>query len=258
MRLDGKTALVTGGASGIGAACARALAAAGAAVMVTDLDQAAGEALAAELAAAPGSAPGQALFRRQDVSDEAGWPPLMAEIRAQWGRLDVAVANAGIGIGGYVTSMALADWQRQNAVNLDGVFLTAKHAVPLMAEGGGGALTIISSVAGLQGAPALAGYSATKAGVRFFAKSLALECAGQRNGVRVNSVHPGIIDTPIWGKIPQGNAPRRDPHELAAGLAPVGRAGTPAEVAQVVLFLSSDAASYVTGAELAVDGGLSA
>lgn len=252
--LDGKVALVTGGASGIGAACARAMLREGASVTITDLDGAAGEALAGELTAA-----GAALhFRQQDVTQEQGWIDLVDGLRQSWGRLDAVVANAGIGIGGPVSGMSLQDWQRQNAVNLDGVFLAAKHCVPLMAASGGGAITIMSSVAGLQGAAGLAGYSATKAGVRFFAKSLALECAGKRNGVRVNSVHPGIIDTPIWRKIPPEGARRQDPHDLAARLAPVGRPGTPGEVAEAVVFLSCDAASYVTGAELAVDGGLSA
>lgn len=253
-RLDGKTALVTGGASGIGAACARALADAGAAVTIADLDATVGRALAEEIAAAGG----RARFLRQDVADEPGWADLLADLRQGGGRLDVLVANAGIGIGGPVVSMSLKDWRRQTAVNLDGVFLACKHAIPLMAEGGGGAITIMSSVAGLQGAAGLAGYCATKGGVRYFAKALALECAAARNGVRVNTVHPGIIDTPIWGKIPQDPNRPRDPHEMAARFAPVGRAGTAAEVAEAVLFLSSDAASYVTGAELAVDGGLSA
>ncbi len=252
--MDGKVALVTGGASGIGAACARAMLREGARVMITDLDADAGASLAGELA----SSGGVARFHPQDVALEAGWIDLVEALRRDWGRLDAVVANAGIGIGGPVAKMSLRDWQRQNAVNLDGVFLAAKHCLPLMAAGGGGAITVISSVAGLQGAPGLAGYSATKAGVRFFAKSLALECAGQRNGIRVNSVHPGIIDTPIWDKIPPHGRPRQDPHDFAARLAPVGRPGTPAEVAAAVLFLSSDAASYVTGAELAVDGGLSA
>lgn len=252
-RLKDRVAVVTGGASGIGAACARALAREGAAVMVTDLDEAGGRAVADGILAAGG----RAVFRRQDVAEEPGWIELVAALREGWGRLDVLVANAGIGIGGPVVSMALEHWRRQNAVNLDGVFLGCKHGIPLMAEGGGGAIIIMSSVAGLQGAAGLAGYCASKAGVRYFAKAVALECAAARNGVRVNTVHPGIIDTPIWGKIPR-DARARDPHEMAARFAPVGRAGTPEEVAETVVFLSSDAAAYITGAELAVDGGLSA
>src|SRR5690606_19299130 len=157
-RLDGKVALVTGGASGIGAACARALAGEGAAVMVTDLDEPTGRALVDEIAAA--DAPSR--FLRQDVAEEPGWTDVLAALRQGWGRLDVLVANAGIGIGGPVVQMRLEDWRRQTAVNLDGVFLGAKHCIPLMAEGGGGAITIMSSVAGLQGAAGLAGYCATK------------------------------------------------------------------------------------------------
>lgn len=253
-RLADKVAVVTGGASGIGAACVRALAREGAAVLVTDLDEAGGRTLVDEVAATGG----EARFLRQDVADEPGWVDAVALLREAWGRLDILVANAGIGINGPVIQMSLRDWQRQTAVNMDGVFLGAKHGIPLMAEGGGGAITVMSSIAGLQGAANMAGYCATKGGVRYFAKALALECARQRNGVRVNSVHPGIIDTPIWSKIARDPAKPHDPHELATRFSPIGRAGAPAEVAEAVVFLSSDAASYVTGAELAVDGGQTA
>jgi len=253
-RLDGKVALVTGGASGIGTACVRALAREGAGVMITDLDEPNGMALAEEIAAAGGAA----RFLRQDVAEEESWAEVVAGLRAGWGRLDILVANAGIGIFGSVVQMSLRDWRRQTAVNLDGVFLSAKHSIPLMAENGGGAITIMSSIAGMQGAVNMAGYCATKGGVRYFAKALALECARDRNGVRVNSVHPGIIDTPIWNSITKDPTKPRDPHELAARFAPIGRAGAPGEVAEAVVFLSSDAASYVTGAELTVDGGLTA
>ena len=157
--------------------------------------------------------------------------------------------------------MSLADWRRQTAINLDGVFLSVKYSLPLMRKTGGGSIIMMSSLAGLRGSATLAGYSATKGGVRLFAKSIAMECASVGDGIRVNSVHPGIIGTPIWGKIPAGgaasgqNAPI-DYEELAKLATPLGRAGRAREIAQGVLYLASDASSYVTGTELVIDGGM--
>ena len=157
----------------------------------------------------------------------------------------------------------LADWRRTTAVNLDGVFLSVKFAIPAMVRSGGGSIIITSSVAGLRGAAFLSCYSATKGGVRLFAKSAALECAALGCNIRVNSIHPGIIDTPIWGKIPTEaagsgqNAPI-DPEERAKLATPLGRAGSAFEIATGVLFLASDASRYMTGTELVIDGGLTA
>ena len=159
--------------------------------------------------------------------------------------------------------MTLADWQRQQAINLDGVFLSVKHCIPLMRKGGGGSIILMSSVAGLRGAPGLAAYAATKGGVRLFAKSVALECAGAGDNIRVNSMHPGIIATPIWGKIPTAargmghNAPI-DPYERAKIDVPLSRAGEAQDIANGVLWLASDASSYVTGLEMVIDGGMMA
>ena len=147
--------------------------------------------------------------------------------------------------------------------NLDGVFLSVKHCLPLMRRSSGGSIIMMSSLAGLRGAAGLSGYSATKGGVRLFAKSIAMECASIGDGIRVNSVHPGIIDTPIWGKIPGGaqgsgtNAPI-DPEERAKLATPLGRAGQASEIASGVLYLASDASRYVTGTELVIDGGMNA
>jgi len=190
---------------------------------------------------------------------------LVAEVMKRYGRLDVMVSNAGIGIAvPTITEMTLADWRRQTAINLDGVFLSVKHCLPAMRKGGrGGSIILMSSLAGLRGAQSLAGYCATKGGVRLFAKAIAMECASYGDGVRVNSVHPGIIDTPIWGKIPAGasgrgqNAPI-DPEERARLATPFGRAGHAMEIAQGVLYLASDASSYVTGMELVIDCGMNA
>src|SRR5881275_1362047 len=226
-QVEGKIALVTGGASGIGEACVEMLAREGAAVVISDIDDVRGN----DLASSVNAAGRQAIYLRHDVTDETQWQQVVAEIERRHGRLDILVANAGIGI--MVTSiaeMSLADWRRQTAVNLDGVFLSVKYCLPLMRRSGGGSIIMTSSIAGLRGSATLAGYCATKGGVRLFAKAIAMECASRGDGVRVNSVHPGIIDTPIWGKIPAGasghgqNAPI-DPEERAKFATPFGRAG---------------------------------
>jgi NAD(P)-dependent dehydrogenase (short-subunit alcohol dehydrogenase family) len=259
-QVAGKAALVTGGASGIGAAVAELLAREGASVAVTDIDELGGP----EIVAGIRKAGGEAIFLPQDVTSEARWIEVVAEVEKRYGRLDILVSNAGIGIAvPSITDMTLEDWRRQNAINLDGVFLSVKHCLPAMRRSGGGSIIMMSSLAGLRGAPGLSAYSASKGGVRLFAKSIAMECASAGDGIRVNSVHPGIIDTPIWGKIPTGapgrgqNAPI-DPEERAKLAAPLGRAGHASEIASGVLYLASDASSYVTGTELVIDGGMNA
>jgi NAD(P)-dependent dehydrogenase (short-subunit alcohol dehydrogenase family) len=256
-QLAGKAAIVTGGASGIGEACSETLAREGAAVLVTDVDDTLGKAVVERIA----KAGGKAAYLHHDVRDEATWPGVIAEAEKRFGRLDVMVANAGIGIMSLIETMTLADWQRQQAINLDGVFLSIKHSIPAMRKVGGGSIVLMSSIAGLRGAPGLAAYSATKGGVRLLAKSVALEYAEDK--IRCNSVHPGIIATPIWGKIPTGaegnrrNAPI-DPRERAAAAVPLTRVGEAQDIANGVLFLCTDAASYVTGQELVIDGGMTA
>ncbi len=259
-QVAGKVALVTGGASGIGQAIAELLAQEGASVVVTDIDELRGPDVIAGIRKAGGQ---EAIFLQQDVTSEPRWAEVVAEIAQRFGRLDVLVSNAGIGIGApSIVEMSLADWRRQTAINLDGVFLSVKYCLPLMRKAGrGGSIIMMSSLAGLRGAATLAGYSATKGGVRLFAKSIAMECASVGDGIRVNSVHPGIIDTPIWGKIPAGgsgggqNTPI-DAEELARLATPLGRAGQAREIANGVLYLASDASSYVTGSELVIDGGM--
>ena len=255
-QVAGKVAIVTGGASGIGEACATTLAREGAAVVVADVDELLGQGVVQKIA----KAGGKVAWVRHDVRDEAAWPKVIAEAEGRFGRLDIMVANAGIGIAGLLVDMSLADWQRQQAINLDGVFLSIKHAVPAMRKAGGGSIVLMSSVAGLRGSPNLAGYGATKGGVRLLAKSAALELAADR--IRVNSVHPGIIATPIWGKLPAGSLDRRnapiDPRERAAQVVPLERVGEAQDIANGVLFLCSELASYVTGQELVIDGGMTA
>ena len=256
-QVSGKVAIVTGGASGIGEACAETLAREGASVLITDIDDTLGKGVVERIT----KAGGKAHYVRHDVRDDGAWPCIVADAEKRYGRLDIMVANAGIGIMSPIATMTLADWQRQQAINLDGVFLSIKYSIPAMKRVGGGSIVLMSSVAGLRGAPGLAAYSATKGGVRLLAKSVALEHAA--DNIRCNSVHPGIIATPIWEKIPTGaegnrrNAPI-DPRERAAASVPLPRVGEAQDIANGVLFLSSDASNYITGQELVIDGGMTA
>lgn len=263
MRLTGRAAIVTGAASGIGRAAAQALAAEGCALLLTDIDTEGGAETLKLLDE-------RAHFQRHDVADEPQWEAVVATALERFGRLDILVNNAGIAIGTLVTEMSLDAWNRQLAVNLTGVFLGCKHAIPAMRAGGrGGSIINISSVAGLQGAAGLAGYSATKGGVRLFSKAVAKECAAE--GIRCNSVHPGIIDTPIWTKMNEGGIPataetfRSSPGAnslsadlIAASGAPMGKAGHPTDIANGIVFLASDDSRYMTGSELVIDGGWTA
>jgi NAD(P)-dependent dehydrogenase (short-subunit alcohol dehydrogenase family) len=260
-QLDGKVAIVTGAASGIGEACALTLAREGAAVVVSDVDATLGKAVVERIKQAGGQGSGKASFVLHDVRDENEWPRVIGEAETRFGRLDIMVANAGIGIAGPLVEMTLADWQRQQAINLDGVFLSIKFAVPAMRRAGGGSIVLMSSIAGLRGSAGLAGYSATKGGVRLLAKSAALELAADK--IRCNSVHPGIIATPIWEKLPAGSLNSRrnapiDPRERAAQVVPLVRAGEAQDIANGVLFLCSEPANYITGQELVIDGGITA
>jgi NAD(P)-dependent dehydrogenase (short-subunit alcohol dehydrogenase family) len=259
-RVQDKVALVTGGASGIGAACATALAREGAAVVITDLQDDKGAALAQAI----GRAGGQARYLHHDVTSEEAWVGVIAEVKTALGRLDVLVNNAGIGIASpSITTMSLEDFRRQQAVNVEGVFLGVKHGLAFMRQAGhGGSIINISSVAGLKGSPTLAAYSATKGAVRLLSKAVALECAAARDGVRVNSVHPGIIETPIWlGIVPgagDGSNAGPDLDALSAMAVPVGVKGLPDDIANGVVWLASEESRYVTGTELVIDGGLTA
>ncbi len=254
-RVEGRVALVTGGASGIGAACAATFAREGASVVITDLQDPKGEALACEIG-------GGAIFLHHDVTSEEAWIGVVAEVKRAFGRLDILVNNAGIGLScPSITQMSLADFRRQQAVNVEGVFLGLKHSIPLMREAkNGGSIINMSSVAGLKGTAILAGYCATKGAVRLLTKAVALECADAKDGIRVNSVHPGIIETPIWETIvgmeaPGSNSPP-DLEAMSAMIVPLGVKGLPEDIADGVLWLASSESRYVTGTELVIDGGL--
>jgi NAD(P)-dependent dehydrogenase (short-subunit alcohol dehydrogenase family) len=253
-KLAGRIALVTGGASGIGRACSETLAREGAFVAVTDVQ----EALGAEVVAGIKKAGGKASFHRHDTTSEDDWIAIVRDIEGAHKRLDILVNNAGIAMPmGPVTECTLADWRKQQAVNVEGVFLGVKHSLPAMRRANnGGAIINMSSIAGLKGSANMVGYCATKGAVRLLTKSVAMECANAKDNVRVNSVHPGIIETPIWNSIIQtgGNAPP-DLSAIATTI-PHGGTGTPQDIANGVLWLASDDSRYVTGAELVIDGGL--
>jgi 3(or 17)beta-hydroxysteroid dehydrogenase len=250
-RLEGKAAFITGGASGLGRAMALAFAAEGANVAIADIDRTRGR----EVVEAIGK---NGLFLEHDVTSEEKWIANLAEAARLFGRLDTLVNNAGIGVRGNVETTSLADWRRVNAVNLDGPFLGCKHAIPLIAKAGGGAIINISSVAGLIGARDSAAYCASKGGVRLLTKSVALHCAHRRNGVRCNSIHPVYTDTPM---VEQMLAESRQPEKMLdamKAMIPLGRLGTPEELAAMAVYLASDEARFVTGAEFVFDGGYTA
>jgi NAD(P)-dependent dehydrogenase (short-subunit alcohol dehydrogenase family) len=257
-RLLGKVALVSGGASGIGKASAVRLAEEGAQVVVADIDAELGE----ETAQAIQAAGGTASFMALDVTRESQWQDCVAATVKAYGGLHILVNNAGIAVGGSILTMSLVDWQRQQAINLDGVFLGIKYAIPAMIESGSGSVINISSVAGIKGSANLAAYNATKGGVRLFTKGVARECAANRWPVRVNSVHPGVIETPIWDKMnPElldAGMNTMDLETMAEQAVPTGQLGKPIDIANGIVFLASDESSYMTGTELIIDGGLCA
>jgi 3alpha(or 20beta)-hydroxysteroid dehydrogenase len=236
----GKVAIITGAASGQGAAEARLFAEEGAKVVVTDINED-GATLASELGR-------NGHFLRHDVGDEAGWAKVIEQTLEHFGRLDVLVNNAGIYKPASLLDTDAALWELHYRVNQLGVFLGMRAAAEVMAKGGGGAIVNVSSNAGMNNVPGMFAYGASKWAVRGMTKLAASELAPL--GIRVNSIHPGIIDTPMLGE----NTPER--LKLYESMIPMGRMGTPDEVARLVLFLASDASSYVTGAEITVDGGI--
>lgn len=244
-RVAGKVALVTGAGSegGLGEAAARRLAEEGATVWLTDID---GDGVEARAAAIGGDARGL----RHDVTSEAAW----GEVLAMTGPIDILVNNAGIAVLRPIEDLPLADYTRQMDVNMTSGYLGMRAGVANMrAHGRGGSIINISSVAGLIGIPGVTAYAASKAGLRLFGKALAMETAKQK--IRVNSVHPGMIMTGMQKVALQDNPEQYD--ILTAGI-PMGYMGEPIEIANMVLFLASDEARYITGAEFVVDGGMTA
>jgi NAD(P)-dependent dehydrogenase (short-subunit alcohol dehydrogenase family) len=245
-RLQGKIVLVTGAAGGIGRAICGLFAAEGAELAASDL-------------AAPEDVEGAALALALDVTREADWAAAVSQVVARFGRLDVLVNNAGIALSKDLEATTLDEWRHVMAVNLDGTFLGTKAAVAAMKPNGGGAIVNLSSVAGIIGAPMLAAYCAAKGGIRTFTKSAALYCARQGTGIRVNSLHPGFVDTAMLDGIAEalGDTLATVKDKLARRQ-PMGRLAEPLEVARAALYLASDEAAYMTGAELVLDGGFTA
>jgi len=250
-RLQDKTALITGGASGIGLAAARLFADQGASVVIADRDAAAAQTAVAAIGRG-------ASFCRLDVTSEDDWIAATDATVSDRGRLDVVVNSAGVALLKDIEATALDEWRALMAVNLDGTFLGCKHGVRVMKDRGGGSIVNMSSVAGLIGAGFLAAYCASKGGVRLLTKAVALHCARKGYNIRCNSVHPSFAETPMLDAM---LATARKPEKLAANFAaaaPLGRLAQPIEVARTILFLASDESSFTTGAELVVDGGLTA
>jgi NAD(P)-dependent dehydrogenase (short-subunit alcohol dehydrogenase family) len=252
-RLQNKTALITGGARGIGAAIARAFIDEGATVILTDIDVETGQVTAQKIGAT---------FARLDVSSESDWDIVAERVT----KLDVLVNNASItGFEGPFDSAppahdpenaTLADWRAVHAVNNDGTFLGCRYAIRAMRAKGAGSIINISSRSGLVGIPMAAAYAASKAAIRNHTKSVALYCAGQGLAIRCNSIHPAAIMTPMWEPM-LGNGPdRADREAKMVADTPMRRFGEAAEVAALAVMLASDEAAYMTGAELTIDGGI--
>ena len=264
-KLDGRIAIVSGSARGIGAKTAKALAAEGAGVVVTDRLEEVGRTTVAEIEA--GGA--EALFVSHDVTSEDSWGQVIEETVRRFGGLHVLVNNAGVFLEKTIEEMTLEEWRRLSAVNLEGVFLGTKHAIAPMREScpaGGPAASIVnlSSIAGIVGSPWSSAYSMSKGGVRLFTKSAALEFAKLGYNIRVNSVHPGIIHTDMMHEVAHKWQSMNQKNDFDAAWAaltqrqPIGRMGLPDEIAKGIVFLASEQSSLMNGAELVLDGGITA
>lgn len=255
-RVAGKVALITGGARGLGEATGRLMAAEGATVILTDILDEDGEALAKSIIADGG----KASYQRQDVTDEAAWIATLDGIIAEHGRLDVVVNNAGIAHDATVEDTTLEDFQRVNRINNESVFLGTREAIRVMKaqDPRGGSIVNISSIAGLVGIENLAAYNASKGAVRLFSKSAALHAAKSGYGIRVNSVHPSYTWTPMVEELGDNTGDRDAFYDALAAAHPLGRPGKPMDIAYGVLYLASDEAVWVTGSELVIDGGITA
>lgn len=255
-RLANITALVTGAATGIGFATARRLAEEGAKVLMTDIDAKSGETSATTLSQAGLNV----RFFKHDVTVRDQWDAALVAAIEFGGKLDVLVNNAGIGLVGTIETCTAQEWQRTQAINVDGVFHGMQVAIAAMKTNGGGSIINLASIEGLLGEPMVAAYNASKGAVRILSKSAAAHCARSNYNIRINCVCPGFVETPM---VMSGLAAM--PPEMAQAFqtkvltrTPMGRMAQPVEIANMIAFLASDEASYVTGADMLVDGGLTA
>jgi len=250
-RLENKVVLISGGASGIGAATARLVLREGGKAVLADRDVVRGEALAGELGKA-------ALFVPLDVTDEPAWQQAVATTIETFGGLHGLLNAAGIGVRNSIEDCSLEEYRRVNDINSMGTFLGCKHAIPAMAKSGGGSIVNISSVLGLRGASYAMAYCASKGAVRSLTKNVAMHCAQMKYGIRCNSVHPGYIDTPMIAPRLAGTIDNMTGRQWLKALHPLGRLGRAEEVANMILFLLSDESGFSTGSEFVCDGGLTA
>ena len=255
-RMRDKVVIVTGAALGLGAASARMLAREGARVVLSDIKNSEGEAVAQTIA----EAGGEAIYLNHDVAEEGAWERVMVATLERFGRLDVLVNNAGVGWGGAPEEETLERWRALMRINLDGVFLGTKHAIQTMKQSDppGGSIVNISSIEGLVGDPNLGAYNASKGGVRLYTKSVALYCAKAGLNIRVNSLHPGYIWTPMVETYLAEHGDVAEGRRALDAMHPIGHVGEPDDIAYGVIYLASDEAKFVTGAELVIDGGYTA
>lgn len=253
--LEGRIALVTGAAQGIGAAIAIGLVRQGASVLVTDIDMAGAQATVASIDAEAGT--GRAAAVRLDVTDEEQWIAAIAASRKMFGALNILVNNAGVVVIGSVEDLTLSQWRHSMAINADGAFLGCKHALPVMRESGPGSIVNMSSISAMVASHNMAAYNASKAALWMLTKSVALHCAQQGLQIRCNSIHPTFVRTGLLDEF----VGKRDRDEVLAKLArqvPLGRIVEVDDVVRAVNFLAGDDSAMMTGAELKLDGGLSA
>ncbi len=248
-RVQDKVCLITGGTAGIGYASAELMCREGAKVALTDIRAAEGEAAAQTLR----DQGYDAIFIEQDVTDEARWKEVVAEVVARYGRLDVLVNNAGVGAGTDLEESDLAHWRFVHSVNLEAVFMGTQNAVKQMKLNGGGSIINISSIEGIIGDPRSGAYNASKGGVRLFTKSAALYCAEKKYNIRVNSVHPGFTKTPMVDSVSDVFGPE-DLKRIQSEIV-LGYMAEPEDQGYGILYLASDESRYVTGTELVIDGG---